>query len=175
MDIINTFLKRGSNRRNSKARIIFHYQIGQADEAFLRDEYRTGGIGLILDGTKYVAWFDESGMRIGMGETAKTSPALSWKEVAGRIGTLLEQGEYASQSELDSARAIVTKEYAQILVNLRRDCTEAEFFRGTDLFENCYNPEFINQHRKKKRMEALLHILIMVMLQARSLMTCPKP
>lgn len=160
MDIINEFLKKGSNRRNSKSRIIFHYQIGQADETFFREEYRTGGIGLVLDGKQYAAWFDESGMRIGMGKTAKISPILSWEEVAKRICTLLEQGEYTTQSELDSAKTIVAKEYAQELVGMRRDCTKAEIFRGTDLFENCYNPDFVDQLAESFHDPAQLQSLI---------------
>lgn len=163
MDIINDFLRKGSNRRNSKARIIFHYQIGQADETFFREEYRNGGIGLVLDGTKSASWFDEFGMQIGMGETAKTSPILSWEEVAKRVSALLEQGEYATQNELDSAKTIVAKEYAQELVDMRRDCTDAEMFRGTDLFENCCNPEFVNQLAESFRDPAQLQSLISCM------------
>ena len=64
----------------------------------MKNEYGTGGKGFEIDGAKYASWFDDLGLRIAAGDTAKggtvVNAFLSWEDVSNRIHELLRQGEY---------------------------------------------------------------------------------
>ena len=49
---------------------------------------------------------------------------LSWEDVAGRIGELLRQGEYAPQAVLDAARDNAMLEHARVLAYMERDLAD---------------------------------------------------
>ena len=69
---------------------------------FVKNEYGTGGKGFESVGAKYAVWFDDLGLRIVAGDTAKggtiANASLSWEDVSNRIHELLRQGEYAPVS-----------------------------------------------------------------------------
>ena len=71
----------------------------------MKNEYGTGGKGFESVGAKYAVWFDDLGLRIAAGDTAKggtiANASLSWEDVSNRIHELLRQGEYAPQAVLD--------------------------------------------------------------------------
>lgn len=127
-DIIDEFLRAGSNHTNSHLRIIYNFMIDQtADEytEFIKKEYGTGGLGLEIDGKQYAMWFDEHGMKIALGnsvyEQVFEKTFLSWSDVSERIHQLLRQGMYAPQSVLDVAIDNIYKEYGTMLCYMKQD------------------------------------------------------
>ena len=147
-DVIDTILRTGSNQERSQLRIIYDYMAdpGRPTEehiSFLKREYRTGGKGIVIGGKEYSIWFDEMGFQVAEGHSVKDNlmnkAFLSWEDVAGRIGELLRQGEYAPQAVLDAARDNAMLEHARVLAYMERDLADgvseivfedASIFRG---------------------------------------------
>lgn len=101
---IDAILCTGGGRDNSRKRIFAKYQQGKTPEEmteFLKKEYQTTGKGFTFDGQPVSAWFDENGMKIGYGTSAKEQPLLSidWAEIEKRVRTMVEQGTYMSNAE----------------------------------------------------------------------------
>ena len=147
-DVVDEILRTGSNRERSQLRIIYNYMIDQTPEEytdFVRREYGKGGKGFTIDGQDYSVWFDDLGMQIALGHTVDDrildKAFLSWEDVSGRIGQLLNQGEYAPQVVLDAARSNALTEHAQALAYMEGDMAEgvAELvFEDTELFAGGY-------------------------------------
>jgi len=147
-DVVDDILRTGSNRERSQLRIIYNYMIDQTPEEytdFVRREYGKGGKGFTIDGQDYSVWFDDLGMQIALGHTVDDrildKAFLSWEDVSGRIGQLLNQGEYAPQVVLDAARSNALTEHAQALAYMEGDMAEgvAELvFEDTELFAGGY-------------------------------------
>lgn len=140
-DVIDEVLRKGGNRDRSHLRIIYNFMMEQTPEEytdFVRREYGTGGIGLVIGGKEYSVWYNELGMQIAVGHTVHDrildKTFLSWEDVSGRIQQLLKQGEYAPQSVLDAARENAVKEHAQALAFMHSDMAEgvAEIVFGTE-------------------------------------------
>lgn len=88
----------------------------EQNAAFLREEYGTSGKGFFSGVSPYALWFDESGIRIGMGRTAQSATTLiAWEDAAKRIRELLDTGRYVPQSVLDNAPGNERKELAEHL------------------------------------------------------------
>ncbi|WP_331477036.1 helicase-related protein [Blautia sp.] len=127
--VIGRALTVGGNEKNSILRIAAFYQkdpdVGQA-AAFLAEEYKTGGKGLSIGGRDYAMWFDQDGIRIAQGHTANTpgSTLVSWEKAAEMVSGLLEEGRYAAQETLDSARQNEYRELAEKLWYLRQDLSD---------------------------------------------------
>ena len=71
---IDSILRSGGGRDNSRKRIYAKYQQGKTPEEmaeFLKNEYKTTGKGFEFDGNPVSLWFDEMGMRIGYGTSVK--------------------------------------------------------------------------------------------------------
>lgn len=101
---IDATLRTGGGRDNSRKRIFAKYQQGKTPEEmteFLKKEYQTTGKGFTFDGQPVSAWFDESGMKLGYGTSAKEQPLLSmdWAEIEKRVRAMVEQGTYMSSAE----------------------------------------------------------------------------
>ena len=145
-EVVDEILRTGSNRSKGQLRLIYNFMVEKTPEEyteFVKNEYGTGGKGFEIDGAKYAVWFDDLGLRISTGNTAKgksvTNVFLSWEEVSNRIHELLRQGEYAPQAVLDAARQNALQEHAQTLAYMERDLADgvaeavfqdAEIFRG---------------------------------------------
>ena len=85
----------------------------EQDAEFLRSEYGVSGKGFYYGSALHSVWFDEQGIRIDMGRTArKTGTLLTWADAAVRIRELLNTGRYAMQSVLDNAANQERKELA---------------------------------------------------------------
>ena len=132
-DVIDIILRTGSNQERSQLRIIYDYMAdpGRSMEdhiSFLKKEYREGGKGIVIGGKEYSVWFDELGLQVAEGHTVKDNlmnkAFLSWEDVAGRIGELLRQGEYAPQAVLDAARDNAMLEHARVLAYMERDLAD---------------------------------------------------
>ena len=92
--------------------------------AFLRSEYESDNVGLILDGLKYAAAWDENGMTITRGDRVKgagNTVLLSWEDVDRRIRQLLEMGQYIPQDEAEKSAEIYENFVADKVADLYRD------------------------------------------------------
>ena len=118
--VIGRALTAGGRDRHSIERIIAHFQKGFsfADSAeFLREEFGTGGKGITIAGQKYALWYDSDGVHIAAGSRALTPSGtlVSWTDAARMIAGLLQNGMYATQDKIDSARSNEFRELSEEL------------------------------------------------------------
>lgn len=123
---IDTILRSGGGRDNSRKRIYAKYQQGKSPEEmteFLKSEYRTTGKGFEFDNNPVSLWFDEMGMRIGYGTSAKenTLAVMSWNEVESHIRVMVENGTYMSANEVFLVDAVERERIATDINNFFRD------------------------------------------------------
>jgi len=102
--VINDILRTGGGRDNNKKRIYAKYTQQKTSEemtVFLQKEYSTTGKGFIIDGNPVAAWFDETGMKIGYGTSAKKTPlvTMNWMEIEARVRNMIDAGDYVSSKE----------------------------------------------------------------------------
>lgn len=139
-EVISSVLRSGTNDKDGIYHIAAEFirkKSPQEIALFLQKEYGTGGKGLVIDNTKYAAWFNENGIRIAYGSSvyhARHSVLLSWEDVYKRINDLLEAGQYMPQNQLDRVIGIQRKEAAEYLWYLERESAnfpiDAELFKG---------------------------------------------
>lgn len=128
--VVERILSAGTNEFAGALRIYARYQAQvPADElaAYLPQEYRTGGRGFTVDGAHYAVWFDENGLAINSGKSARyndESLRLSWTEVEKRIRSLVEQGKYLSPDRAAQVPDNERKEVAAQLWYLRQDLSK---------------------------------------------------
>ena len=123
---IDSILRSGGGRDNSRKRIYAKYQQGKTPEemaGFLKNEYKTTGKGFEFDGNPVSLWFDEMGMRIGYGTSAKenTLAVMSWSEVESHIRVMVENGTYMSANEVFLVDAVERERIATDINNFFRD------------------------------------------------------
>ena len=123
---MDTILRSGGGRNQSRKRIYAKYQQGKSPEEmaeFLKKEYKTTGKGFEFDGSPVSLWFDEKGMRIGYGMSAKenTLALLSWEEVESHIRVMVENGTYMSSNEVFLIDAAERRRAAVDILNFFRD------------------------------------------------------
>ena len=133
----DAILRSGGGRDNSRKRIYAKYQQGKSPEEmaeFLKNEYKTTGKGFDFDGNPVSLWFDESGMRIGYGTSAKenTMALMSWSEVEQHIRRMVENGTYMSANEVFLIDAIERERVAADINYFFRDGIE-EFSNRLEL------------------------------------------
>ena len=134
-DVIDMALTCGNNDKKSILRIIACYQKSTKDAeaaAFLRKEYGTGGMGIRAGGKEYAFWYDEEGIRIAPGRSARVpgSTLVPWEEAARRIRRLLKDGKYALQEKLDAAWRNDHTDLAAVLWYMEQDTSIAAKDRG---------------------------------------------
>ena len=153
-EVVDEILRTGSNRSKGQLRLIYNFMVEKTPEEyteFVKNEYGTGGKGFEIDGAKYAVWFDDLGLRIAVGSTAKggtlVNAFLSWEDVSNRIHELLRQGEYAPQAVLDAARQNALQEHAQTLAYMERDLADGvaeAVFQDTEIFRGGF-PELTDR------------------------------
>lgn len=153
-EVVDEILCTGSNRSKGQLRLIYNFMVEKTPEEytkFVKNEYSTGGKGFEIDGAKYAVWFDDLGLRIAAGDTAKggtiVNVFLSWEDVSNRIHELLRQGEYAPQAVLDAARQNALQEHAQMLAYMERDLADGvaeAVFQDTAIFRGGF-PELTDR------------------------------
>ena len=153
-EVIDEILRTGSNRSKGQLRLIYNFMVEKTPEEyteFVKNEYGTGGKGFEIGGAKYAVWFDDLGLRIAAGDTAKggtiANAFLSWEDVSNRIRELLRQGEYAPQAVLDAARQNALQEHAQTLAYMERDLADGvaeAVFQDTEIFRGGF-PELTDR------------------------------
>lgn len=87
-EVVDEILRTGSNRSKGQLRLIYNFMVEKTPEEyteFVKNEYGTGGKGFEIDGSKYAGWFDDLGLRIAVGSTAKggtiANAFLSWEDI----------------------------------------------------------------------------------------------
>ena len=125
-EVIDEFLRLGGCTRQSSQRIYGFYRRAnnQAETiAFLRKEYETDNVGIIVGDKKYAVKWNDEGVRISTGERVSdiSSAFLTWEMVDKRIRELLESGQYLSQTEAEKADEIWEIRVADDIAFLYRD------------------------------------------------------
>lgn len=133
-EVIDGFLRLGGCTSRSNYRIYGFYRRANNKEEnirFLRAEYETDAIGLIVNGQRCAVSWDENGVTFAAGESVATAwrkSTLSWSEIDDRIRQLIELGQYISKDEASSAVAVYDKSVAEKVTNVYRDfLSDAEF------------------------------------------------
>ncbi|RKJ63613.1 DUF3849 domain-containing protein [Roseburia sp. 1XD42-69] len=101
---LDTILRSGGGRENSRKRIYTKYQQGKTPEEmaeFLKKEYKTTGKGFEFEGKQIAVWFDGQGMTAGDGTSAIENPkfTMSWQEIETQIRSQVENGTYMGANE----------------------------------------------------------------------------
>lgn len=148
-EMIDYILKCGSNEPKSLERIVAQFQKEKttAENAdFLRKEFGEDGRGYSFVSQDYThsallaAWFDNSGITAAISNTAFPEGEkihLSWEQVAERILSLLDKGEYCSQDIIDRAAELEMTDIAGELWYIHQDLSDdynKEYFIPKDLF-----------------------------------------
>ncbi|MBQ7930230.1 MAG: DEAD/DEAH box helicase, partial [Clostridia bacterium] len=83
-----------------------------------------GGNGIVTDSGRYSAWYDEDGIHISIGDSARymaSAQIVSWEDAAKRIGELLDSGQCAANVETAEARTWELRTAAEHLWYLHHD------------------------------------------------------
>ena len=123
---LEAILRTGGGRNNSRSRIYAKYQQGKTPEEmaeFLKNEYKTTGKGFDFGDNPISVWFNESGMSIGYGMSAKENPVavMGWKEIEGVVRSMVEQGSYMGVNEVFLVDAIERQRVSNDLFHFFRD------------------------------------------------------
>ena len=137
--MIDDFLRHGSNTAKSRmhtlASLFPKYtpnaalitaQARRDFTDFLRREYH-GGYGLMVDGVKYAAWYDEEGIHISSGSCARYAPfaqTISWNDAMDRIWQLYSEGRFSTNVEAVETPGNERREVALALLYLYYDRSE---------------------------------------------------
>ena len=141
---IDTVLRYGGNESDGRMRITAEFMKDKTVEdhaAFLQNLFH-GGNGFKVDGREICAWYDEDGIHLAQGRSARfvqSAQIIPWTDAAAWVGELFEQGKFASNVELTEAAGHERQLLAQRLCYLHQDMSEdarknyfAEFlFSGT--------------------------------------------
>lgn len=127
--VIDTALCLGGNEPNCLERIYAYFSKDyplEQNAAFLQKEYGRDGKGFFLGERPYSLWFDEKGLRISSGRSAKVSaaPVLRWEDVAKHVRELLDLGRYVPQPVIDRAGEVEKTALAEKLLYLVQDFTD---------------------------------------------------
>ncbi len=127
--IIDEALCCGFNDKNSRVQIAMHFRRDRGVEynaRMLKFLYGTNGAGFVFNGEKVSFWYDENGISIAKGTSAKTSTAthLTWEQTAVRIRELLDVGRYMPQYELDKVDDYELNKVADRLTEFIRDLSD---------------------------------------------------
>ena len=133
--IIDEALCIGANDRDSRLIICGYFKKDKPLEEnaeFLKKHYGRNGAGFFVGSNRYSLWYDENGMRVAGGESAKKSYAteISWEQAAKRIRELLDLGRYMPQEELDKVDAFEYRTLADTLCFAVRDFSEEADEKG---------------------------------------------
>lgn len=123
---LEAILRTGGGRDNSRSRIYAKYQQGKTPEEmaeFLKNEYRITGKGFDFGSNPISVWFNESGMSIGYGMSAKENPAavMGWQEIEGVVRSMVENGSYMGANEVFLVDAVERQRVSNDLFNFFRD------------------------------------------------------
>ena len=119
---LEAILRTGGGRDNSRSRIYAKYQQGKTPEEmaeFLKNEYGTTGKGFDFGSNPISVWFNESGMSVGYGMSAKENPiaVMGWQEIEGVVRSMVENGSYMGANEVFLVDAVERQRVSNDLFN----------------------------------------------------------
>ncbi|NQR01221.1 DEAD/DEAH box helicase family protein [Streptococcus suis] len=122
---IDTVLIHGGNEDHLRLKVLAEYSKGKSVEEladFLQATFK-GGNGYEVNGNKVCAWYDTEGIYLSNDISSRKTPMqiLSWKDVASRIGELIDSGEYSANVEVAEAFSFERAELAEKLWFLKGD------------------------------------------------------
>ena len=123
-EVVDEVLRVGGNTAHHRERIVAAFEKQKPVTGDLLRSLLHGGNGIVTDAGTFAAWYDETGIRISRGRSARHAPSarlVSWQEAAGRIGQLLEEGRFAANVELAGAEGYERFRLAEKLWYLRQD------------------------------------------------------
>lgn len=125
-EMVDDILRTGSGQKNTLFHITARLIEGLDNEemqSFLKDEYRTGGKGFTIDGQKISIWYDNDGIRIRRGDSARRNfdRIVTWEEAADRIRDMYEEGNYVDNLISNNAIEQEQKEMTDLLALHFRD------------------------------------------------------
>lgn len=164
-EVVDEFLRSGSNTADHRMKVTadFAKQLSPETIAQRLPRIYHGGFGMMYMGKPYSAWYDERGIRIASGKSARDVPnaqRIAWADAARRIGELLESGEFLGMMELAQIPVHERSMAAQGLWYMYHDMAEEgkgyfpsmKSIRGSSfpeetarLTEQLANPEFLSR------------------------------
>ncbi len=124
--VVDDILRTGSGQKNTLFHITARLIEGLDNEemrSFLKDEYGTGGKGFTIDGQKISIWYDNDGIRIRRGDSARRNfdRMVTWEEAADRIRDMYEDGNYVDNLISNNAIEQEQEEMTNLLALHFRD------------------------------------------------------
>ena len=124
--MIDDILRTGSGQKNTLFHITARLIEGLDNEEmqnFLKEEYGTGGKGFTIDGQKISIWYDNDGIRIRRGDSARRNfdRMITWEEAADRIRDMYEDGNYVDNLISNNAIEQEQEEMTNLLALHFRD------------------------------------------------------
>ena len=125
-EVVDDILRTGSGQKNTLFHITARLIEGLDNEemqSFLKDEYGTGGKGFTIDGQKISIWYDNDGIRIRRGDSARRNfdRLVTWEETADRIRDMYEDGNYVDNLISNNAIEQEQEEMTNLLALHFRD------------------------------------------------------
>lgn len=126
-EVLDELLISGGNHKKGPLNISALYMESITSEeraVLLARTMGTSSLGIMIDGTDYVAYYDSHGIQIGLGDDIRSAPEkimISWQDAEQRIQTLLDEGHYLPQVILDNAMSNEREEVALLLLHLYND------------------------------------------------------
>ena len=124
----DVFLINGGNHDGGRLPIIAEFSKGKSNEElgeYLKNTFQ-GGNGYIIDGNEISAWYSDKGLHFASGTLAREDDTqiLSWSDAANRIAELLQNGEFATNVELQEALDYERDRISESLWYLIHDLSE---------------------------------------------------
>lgn len=125
-EVVDDILRTGSGQKNTLFHITARLIEGLDNEEmqnFLKEEYETGGKGFTIDGQKISIWYDNDGIRIRRGDSARRNfdRMVTWKEAADRIRDMYEDRSYVDNLISNNAIEQEQEEMTNLLALHFRD------------------------------------------------------
>lgn len=132
-EVVDEVLRVGGNTAHHRERIVAVFEKQKPVTGDFLRSLLHGGNGIVTDAGTFAVWYDETGIRISRGRSARHAPSaklVSWQEAASRIGQLLEEGRFAANVELAGAEGYERFRLAEKLWYLRQDFSEKAIDAG---------------------------------------------